>query len=117
MSKRSEAWEKVRGTVMGSMYGTPGPGNQPADEGDKTMTSTIDTITDEQIKSLMQAAGQAGDLVQCGLCLVALGRWDEVRLDMRREVQARLRVDLHRDDAREMAREICADVIADADGR
>lgn len=46
-----------------------------------TTTTTIETITDDQITALRDEAGVAGDLEQVALCEQALAGDDEARLE------------------------------------
>ncbi len=72
--------------------------------------TTIDTITDKQIDSLMTEAGQAGDHLQAAICLVALGRpYDDVPLTPRERDRMVTIV------ATESSRAECARVIAAAE--
>ena len=63
-----------------------------------TETTTIDTVTDSQIRDLQRAAGQAGDLDQVSICRMACG--DE-ETATQTQIQA--------------ARKACVAVIADAE--
>ena len=90
---------------------------QPEDAG-----TTIDTITDEQIKQLMTEAGAAGDLMQVAVCRVALatalheiadiddieGAWSHLES---------IGIYAARVDASDLARAECVRVIRDAEAQ
>lgn len=52
--------------------------------------TTIETVTESQIRNLRTSAGQAGDLVQVEICDIALGHWsDQPPEDDERDVIAK----------------------------
>jgi hypothetical protein len=77
------------------------------------MTTTIETLTDKQIRDLRTAAGQAGDLVQVAICYVALGEPDGYDPATIEGLSPRLMPTDPANMTQAEARAVCLDVILD----
>lgn len=85
-----------------------------------TTHTTIDTITDDQIETLRDEAGAAGDLVQVAICDVALAGGLAEIAEIPHETRAALEalgIIPEHIDADVRARAECARVIADAEAQ
>jgi hypothetical protein len=81
------------------------------------MSTTIDTITDKQIRGLRTEAIAAGDEMQAGICSLALGVTEYTTPATVASLAGNDFLTPEKDELRELARAECVRVIAEAEAR